>query len=112
MQAGIAVVVHDADGKYQSTFGIYAVRYGSDCGNIEDEGNNSETSGSLAVCLVVGEVRHSGRRQPPEHLVSLLADYFLCRGMFITETSSKGVCSSKAEDVVGTTTSELCEGEL
>ena len=104
-------MTHVTDGKYQSTFGIYAV-HGSDCGNIEDEGNNSETSGSLAVCLVVGEVRHSGRRQPPEHLVSLLADYFLCRGMFITETNIKGACSSKAEDVVETTTSELCQGEL
>ena len=98
-------MTHVTDGKYQSTFGIYAVGYGSDYGNTEDEEENSETSGSLDVCLVVGKVRHSGRRQPSEHLVSLSADYFLCRGMFITETNIKGVCSSKAEDVVETTTS-------
>ena len=105
-------MTHVTDGKYQSTFSIYAIGYGSDYGNTEDEGDNSETSGSLDVCLVVGNACHWGRRQLPEHLVSLSADYFLCRGMFITETNIKGVCSSKAEDVVGTTTSELCEGEL
>jgi hypothetical protein len=59
VQAGIALVAHVTDGKYQSTFGIYAVGYGSDYGNTEDEGDNSETS--LDVCLVVGKVRHSGR---------------------------------------------------